>query len=76
MLKLDNGIGNEGFDENLAKLAGRTRLDIMDAEPEWASIQPTVDLYARCKSLLDGSLGSALSPIPRTLEEPGPFPGL
>lgn len=58
MLKLDNGIGNEGFDENLAKLAERTRLDIRDAEPGWASLQPTVDLYARCKSLLDGGPGS------------------
>ena len=58
MLKLDNSIGNEGFDENLAKLAERTRLDIMDAEPGWASVQPTVDLYARCKPLLDGSPGS------------------
>lgn len=58
MLKLDNGIGNEGFDENLAKLAERTRLYIRDAEPGRASVQPTVDLYARCKSLLDGGPGS------------------
>lgn len=58
MLKLDNGIGNEGFDENLANLAERTRLDIRDAEPGWANIQLTVDLYARCKSLLGRNPGS------------------
>ena len=43
---------------NLAKLAERTRLDNRDAEPGWASFQPTEDLYARCKSLLDGGPGS------------------
>ena len=36
----------------------RTRLYIRDAEPGRASVQPTVDLYARCKSLLDGGPGS------------------
>ena len=53
LLKLDNGIGDEGFDENLRKLEERTHLEIKDAEPGWASTQPTVDLYAKCKSLLD-----------------------
>lgn len=50
-------MGSEGFDKNLAKLTERIRLDIRDAEPGWASLQPTVDRYARCKSLLDGGPG-------------------
>ena len=53
LLKLNNGIEDEGFDENLKKLEERMRLTVMDAEPGWASTQPTVDLYARCKSFLD-----------------------
>lgn len=60
LLKLDNGIGDEdgGFDEGLEKLKARMRLDVMDAEPGWASTQPTVDLYRKCKMMLDGAHGS------------------
>ena len=81
MLKLDNGIGNEGFDENLAKLAERTRLDIMDAEPGGPAFSPpwtsTPDESPSSTGVPDPEAdGPALSPIPRTSEEPGPFPGL
>lgn len=56
MLKLDNGIGDDAhYDEDLEKLKGRNHLDIVVAEPGWATTQPTVDLYARCKSLLDSA---------------------
>ena len=55
LLRLDNGIGNENFDENLKVLERRMRLEIKDAEPGWASTQPTVDLYAKCKSFLNAT---------------------
>lgn len=53
MLKLDNGIGDENFDEELEKLKERNQLDVVEAEPGWASKQPTIDLYAKCKTMLD-----------------------
>ena len=56
MLKLDNGIGDVGhYDEGLEKLRERNRLDIVVAEPGWATTQPTEDLYAKCKSMLDSA---------------------
>lgn len=58
MLKLDNGIGDEDFDANIEKLKERTHLDVVVAEPGWASTQPTVDLYAKCKSFLDERNGA------------------
>ena len=60
LLKLDNGIGDEdgGFDEGLERLKARMQLDVMDAEPGWASTQPTEDLYRKCKMMLDGANGS------------------
>lgn len=54
LLKLDNGIGDEGFDDNIKNLEKRLRLDIVEAEPGWASTQPTDDLYAKCKQMLQG----------------------
>ena len=56
MLKLDNGIGDVGhYDEDLEKLRERNHLDIVVAEPGWATTQPTEDLYAKCKSMLDSA---------------------
>ena len=62
LLKLDNGIEDDGFDENLKKLEQRMRLSVMEAEPGWASTQPTVDLYAKCKSFLNQAHGSGAGP--------------
>ena len=52
ILKLDTGIGNEDFDKNLEHVAKKTDLKIKVAEEGWATLQPTDDLYARCKSFL------------------------
>lgn len=59
MLKLDNGIGvdDADFDEGLEKLKARNHLDVVEAEPGWASTQPTVDLYRKCKRMLDEAHG-------------------
>ena len=43
------------YDEGLEKLRERNRLDIVVAEPGWATTQPTEDLYSRCKSFLDSA---------------------
>ncbi len=59
MLKLDNGIGNENFDENLGKLKGCYQLDVLVAETGWATAQPTEDLYAKCKRTLTTSARSS-----------------
>ena len=54
MLRLDNGIGDDGrYDEGLEILKHRNRLDVVVAEPGWATTRPTEDLYAKCKSMLD-----------------------
>lgn len=58
MLKLDNGIGNEHFDDDLEALRESNHLNVVNAEPGWATTQPTVDLYTRCKSLLDAAHGA------------------
>ena len=56
MLKLNNGIGDDGqYDGDLEKLRARNRLDIVVAEPGWATTRPTEDLYSRCKSFLDSA---------------------
>lgn len=53
ILRIDTGIGNKKeFDDAIKDIAKRTRLEIKDAEPGWADLQPTDDLYAECKSLL------------------------
>ena len=53
ILKLDTGLGNrEEFERDLLKVSERTRLKIKVAEPGWADLQPTDDLYAKCKSFL------------------------
>ena len=53
ILKLDTGIGDrENFEKDLQKVAERTRLKIKEAEPGWVDLQPTDDLYAKCKSFL------------------------
>lgn len=58
MLKLNNTIGDDGqYDGDLEKLKARNRLDIVVAEPGWATTQPTEDLYSRCKSFLDSAPG-------------------
>ena len=53
ILKIDTGIGDrESFDADVEKISERTRLAIKDAPEGWADLQPTDDLYARCKSFL------------------------
>jgi len=53
VLKIDTGIGDrENFDRDTEKVAERTRLKIKVAEEGWADLQPTDDLYSRCKSFL------------------------
>lgn len=53
ILKIDTGIGDrENFEKDLQMVAERTRLKIKEAEDYWADLQPTNDLYARCKSFL------------------------
>ena len=55
LLRLDTGIGDrEHFEEDLQKIAERSRLTIIDAEPGWASLQPTEDLYRKCKEMIGG----------------------
>jgi hypothetical protein len=53
ILKLDtNLMDEEEFDRDIAKIADRTHLKVKDAEPGWATLQPTDEMYERCKSLL------------------------
>ena len=53
ILKIDTGLGDhEEFDRATMDVARRTGLNIKDAPEGWASLQPTDDLYARCKGFL------------------------
>ncbi|MBQ9690259.1 MAG: DUF1638 domain-containing protein [Candidatus Methanomethylophilaceae archaeon] len=53
ILKLDTGLGDkEEFERDLQKVSERTRLKIKVAEDGWADLQPTEDLYKKCKSFL------------------------
>ncbi|MBE6528108.1 MAG: DUF1638 domain-containing protein [Thermoplasmata archaeon] len=55
ILKIDTGIGDrEHFDEDVQKVADRTHLKIKVADEGWADLQPTDDLYSKCKSFLKG----------------------
>lgn len=56
ILKLDTGIGDrENFEKDLLKVAERSQLSIKVAEPGWVDLQPTDDLYSKCKGLLSGA---------------------
>ncbi len=53
ILKIDTGLGNDEEYNNCAeKVAERSQLTIIHAEDGWASMQPTDDIYAKCKSFL------------------------
>ena len=53
ILRLDTGLGDkEQFDRDIQRVADRTHLKIKQAEDGWATIQPTIDMYDRCKALL------------------------
>ena len=53
ILKLDNGLMDESeFDKDIGKISERTRLKVKDAEPGWATLEPTDLLYDKCKSML------------------------
>jgi hypothetical protein len=52
ILRLDTGMEDQNYDEDIGIVAKRTGLKIKIAEPGWADSQPTIDLYARCKSFL------------------------
>lgn len=53
ILKIETGLGDPAeFDEKALKVADRTGLNIIKADKEWGTLQPTNDIYAKCKSLL------------------------
>ena len=53
ILKIDTGLGeSEDYEIYAKKVAERTALTIIEAEDGWASMQPTEDIYAKCKSFL------------------------
>ena len=53
VLKIDTGIGDrEKFDEKVNEVAKRMALGVVTAEDGWATLQPTDDIYNRCKALL------------------------
>ena len=53
ILKIDTGLGdNKEYEECAKKVAERTQLTIIPAEGGWASMQPTDDIYQKCKSFL------------------------
>ena len=53
ILKIDTGLGeSEDYEIYAKKVAERTALNIIEAEDGWASMQPTEDIYAKCKSFL------------------------
>lgn len=52
ILRLDTGMEDQNYDEDIGIVAKRTGLKIKIAEPGWADPQPTIDLYAKCKSFL------------------------
>ena len=55
ILKLDTGIGDrEHFESDLQTVSERMGLSIREAEPGWADLQPTEDLYRTCKEMLGG----------------------
>jgi len=53
ILKIETGLGNDKeYDECAKKVSERTQLTIIPAEDGWASMQPTDDIYQKCKSFL------------------------
>ena len=53
ILKIETGLGDDAeYEECAKKVAERTALTIIPAEDGWASLQPTDDIYAKCKSFL------------------------
>lgn len=53
VLKIDTGIGDrENFDRDVENVAKRMHLKVKEASAEWADMQPTEDIYAKCKSFL------------------------
>lgn len=55
ILKIDTGLGDaEQYERDSLKVAERTGLKIKIAPEGWADLQPTDDLYAKCKSFLNG----------------------
>lgn len=54
ILKIDTGLGDpKVYDECSKDVARRTQLKIKMAEEGWANMQPTDDIYSRCKSFLN-----------------------
>ena len=54
ILRIDTGLGDQSeFDREIQSVAERTHLSIKVAEEGWATLQPTDDLYDKCKSLLN-----------------------
>ncbi len=54
ILKIDTGLGDkDDFDRDVLKVSERTHLKVKQAEDGWGTLEPTDELYAKCKSLLD-----------------------
>ncbi|MDD3233004.1 MAG: DUF1638 domain-containing protein [Candidatus Methanomethylophilus sp.] len=54
LLQIDTGLEEDKkkFDAETAVVSDKMNLKIQKAEPAWPTLQPTVDLYNRCKKLL------------------------
>jgi len=64
ILRIDTGIGDqEEYEKCLLEVAERTHLKIRSPSEEWASMQPTDDLYAECKSFLSQRAASVDLPL-------------
>ncbi len=53
ILRIDTGLEDEDvFEKDIQNVAKRTKLNVRIDPDGWASLQPTDDLYSRCKSFL------------------------
>ncbi len=53
IVQIDNGLGDRTeFDRCVGEMAETLGLEVLQAEPGWATLQPAEDLYAACKRLL------------------------
>lgn len=53
ILKIHTGLGDEDeYAKESIRVAERTQLNIIEAEDGWGTLQPTDDIYNKCKSFL------------------------
>ena len=68
ILKLDTGIGDrEEFEKGIQEVARKTGLKIREPEEQWTTLQPTDDLYAKCKSFLAQREGRPMEVDPASI---------